>query len=70
MEDYQLALVGKAHNNYKEEEEEEEEKEEEEDMIVNLIQWRGSSFLDLRKGEYFFISITPRSTLTRSGSIC
>ena len=37
-------------------------------MTVNYIWLDGSSSRDLGSKEYPFISITPRSTLTQSGS--
>ena len=39
-------------------------------MTLNCIWWSGTRFRDLGSVEYPFIAITPRSTLTRSGSTC
>ena len=39
-------------------------------MTLNCIWWRGTSYGTLGNVEYPFIAITPRSTLTRSGSTC
>ena len=40
------------------------------DMTLNGIWWWGSSPEALGNVEYSFIAITPRSTLTLSGSTC
>ena len=39
-------------------------------MKLNCIQWGGYSSGDQGSVEYPFISITPRSTLTRNGRTC
>ena len=39
-------------------------------MTVNCIWWWGSSSGALRSVKFSFITITPGSTLNRSGSIC
>ena len=37
-------------------------------LLLNCIWWRGTNYGALGNVEYPFIAITPRSTLTRSGS--
>ena len=39
-------------------------------LTLNCIQWWGSSSRTQRSDEYFFIAITPKSTLIWSGSTC